>query len=209
KNARHWHRPLGVLCFSGPPFKKNEVLHGAGIADITPTLLTLFELPCGDDMDGVPLVAAFADRPELARIPSWENVLGFCGMHPPGFEPDPWEAGEALKQLADLGYIAYPEGDNEACLQRLRKERVFHLAVHYLEPGRNAEAARHFEELLRDDPANVDFLLYLARCRLALGEFEACGKLLGETLRLAPESAHAAFLSGRVCAALGDHQDAL
>jgi tetratricopeptide (TPR) repeat protein len=209
KNARHWHRPLGVLCFAGPPFKKNEVLHGAGIADITPTVLTLFGLPCGDDMDGVPLVAAFADQPELVRIPSWETVPGECGMHPPGYEPDPWEAGEALKQLADLGYIAYPEGDNEGTLQRLQKERMFHLAVHFLETGRDAEAATQFEELLNDEPANADFLLYLARCRLALGEFDACRKLLGEVTRLAPESAHAEFLLGKVCAALGDHQAAL
>jgi hypothetical protein len=54
-----WHRPLGILCMAGPRIKRDELIHGASLLDITPTVLTLFGLPVGDDMEGRPLLEAF------------------------------------------------------------------------------------------------------------------------------------------------------
>jgi tetratricopeptide (TPR) repeat protein len=201
KNARLWHRPLGIFCAAGKPFRAGAVVHGASILDITPTVLALLGLPIGDDMDGRPLVSALDSPVEVASIPSWEAVPGDCGMHPPGFQEDPWDAWESLKQLADLGYVDLPTGDMQETARQLRRERLFHLAVHYLETGRPAEAADRFQELVGEEPANVDFLLYLARCRLALGELPACRELLAEVLRHRPHSPHVFFLLGKACSA--------
>ena len=36
------HRDLGIFVISGPGIKKDEVIHGAGLCDITPTILALY-----------------------------------------------------------------------------------------------------------------------------------------------------------------------
>jgi tetratricopeptide (TPR) repeat protein len=209
KNARLWHRPLGVICAAGPQFKQNEILHGASILDLTPTVLALFGLPIGQDMDGRPLWSALATAAEEVFIPSWETKPGDAGMHPPGYQEDPWEKHEALQQLADLGYIDLGTDDDEQALRNLRTERVFHLAVHYLETGRAGEAVPLFEELLREDPDNIHFRLYLARCRFMLGEHEACRQALTEVLKRSPDSPHAVFLLGNVGLSEGQYETAL
>ena len=50
------HRDVGVFAIQGPGIKKDELLHGASVLDITPTILTLYDLPVGSDMDGKVLV---------------------------------------------------------------------------------------------------------------------------------------------------------
>ncbi len=49
------HRDLGVFIMAGPGIKKDALIHGANMLDITPTILTLYGLPVGEDMDGKPL----------------------------------------------------------------------------------------------------------------------------------------------------------
>ena len=103
-----WHRYHGVFAMKGPHVRKDEWLHDLSILDVTPTLLTLLGLPVGDDMDGKPLVQAFDElvgRLEVARIPSWEEVPGACGRHPPERQDRPFDNLVALQQLIALGYI--------------------------------------------------------------------------------------------------------
>jgi len=50
-------------------------IYGATLLDVTPTVLTLFGVPVGEDIDGRVLVQAFEQPPEITRIPSWEQVL--------------------------------------------------------------------------------------------------------------------------------------
>ena len=70
------HRDFGILAISGPGIKKDELLHGPSVLDIAPTILTLYGLPVGEDMDGKVLSQAFVKTPEIAFIPSWEEVAG-------------------------------------------------------------------------------------------------------------------------------------
>jgi tetratricopeptide (TPR) repeat protein len=208
KNARLWHRPLGVICAAGPPFKQKELLHGSGILDITPTILTLLGLPVGEDMDGHVLQSALAATAEPAFIPSWDTKPGRAAMHPPGFQENAWEKREVLQQLADLGYISLGQ-DEQAMLRGIDIERTFHLAVHYLDTGRPAEASGRFEQLLGQDPDNADFKLYLARCRFMMGEMAACRQGLTELLERTLDSTHALMLLGEVCSAEGQNETAL
>ena len=41
--------------------------------DLTPTILALFGLPVGQEMDGRVLVQAFDEVPQVERIPRWEQ----------------------------------------------------------------------------------------------------------------------------------------
>jgi hypothetical protein len=107
------HRDFGILAMRGPGIKKGELLHGPSVLDVAPTILTLYGLPVGEDMDGKVLSQAFAVPPEVAFIPSWEEVAGADGRHPPHTRLDPVAAHEALEQMIALGYIERPDENRE------------------------------------------------------------------------------------------------
>src|SRR6266581_9494255 len=46
------HRHFGILCAKGPALRMNEKIFGASVLDMCPTVLSLFGLPSGKDMDG-------------------------------------------------------------------------------------------------------------------------------------------------------------
>ena len=48
---------------AGPGIKRDERIYGASLIDVAPTVLTLFDLPIGEDMDGRPLLEAFEVPP--------------------------------------------------------------------------------------------------------------------------------------------------
>jgi predicted AlkP superfamily phosphohydrolase/phosphomutase len=62
------HRDFGILAMSGPRIKKDALLHGPSVLDIAPTILTLYGLPVGEDMDGKVLRARMAG---IRRICGW------------------------------------------------------------------------------------------------------------------------------------------
>ena len=70
------HSAYGIFVMSGPDIKQDELLFGVSVLDLTPTVLTLYDLPVGEDMDGRVVVSAFASAPEVKFIPSWDDVPG-------------------------------------------------------------------------------------------------------------------------------------
>ena len=97
------HRDLGMLIMAGPGLKQDALIHGANLLDITPTILTLYGLPVGEDMDGKPLLDAFEQPPEVKTIPSWDAVPGADGRLSREQQFDPLTAKEAMDQLVALG----------------------------------------------------------------------------------------------------------
>lgn len=77
------HRQFGIFVMAGPGIKHDELVFGANLLDVTPTILTLFGLPVAKDMDGVPLLQAWQQPPRVEPIDSWEQVPGDDGRHPP------------------------------------------------------------------------------------------------------------------------------
>jgi len=73
------HRHFGMICLKGPGLLTNQRLYGASLLDICPTILTLFGLPPGKDMDGQVLVTAFKDPPIIEPIESWDRLPGDSG----------------------------------------------------------------------------------------------------------------------------------
>ncbi|MGH8101267.1 MAG: alkaline phosphatase family protein, partial [Chthoniobacterales bacterium] len=100
-----WHRQYGILVMAGPGIKRDERIYGASLIDIAPTVLTLFGLPIGEDMDGRPLLEVIETPPKLERIPSWETKSGDAGMHSGDTQLDANQAQELMQQFAALGYI--------------------------------------------------------------------------------------------------------
>ncbi|MFK7904735.1 MAG: tetratricopeptide repeat protein, partial [Chitinophagales bacterium] len=164
------HSPYGIIVMRGPDIKKDELIHGASLIDVTPTLLHVFGLPVGKDMDGKVLANAFETPPKIKTIPSWEDVQGECGMHPKDMQIDPYAAKAALEQLVALGYID-PPGDNaEEAIKRTTDENNFYLARSYIDGGKTEEAIPILKGLFEDNPEALRYGVRLANCYLRVGE---------------------------------------
>ena len=108
-----WHRQYGMLAINGPGIKKDERIYGASLIDVGPTILSLYGLPIGEDMDGRPLIEIFEEPPEIKTIPSWDDVEGDHGMHDGEESVSDMNSEELLKQFVALGYID-DQGDDKA-----------------------------------------------------------------------------------------------
>lgn len=172
------HSPYGIFCMAGPGIKKDERIYGATLLDIAPTVLSLFGLPAGQDMDGKILTQAFEKNQALPRIPSWESVEGTTGQHPGELREDPWAAKEALEQLVELGYIEAPGEDETANAERIRRESEFYLARVYQSTERSALALPLLEKITSESPSTVRYGLKLIQCNIALGRTAAAREAL-------------------------------
>ena len=186
------HRPYGIFVMAGPGVQKDERIYGATLLDVAPTVLTLFGLPVGEDLDGKPLVTAFETPPEVETIPSWEAVKGEDGTHPPDMQMDPAEAQEAINQLVALGYIDDPGENREEAVRNTVREAHYNLAQSYIDANRHGDALPLLEALWQDWPEELRFANRLAVCYQALDRLadyrRTVEDLLDTQQRLARES---------------------
>ncbi|MCH2161942.1 MAG: alkaline phosphatase family protein, partial [Phycisphaerales bacterium] len=163
------HRPYGIFIMRGPGIRKNETIHGASVLDLCPTVLSLYGLPTGRDMDGKPLITCFEETPKIETIESWENIEGECGMHPPEARLDSVQSAEAIKQLVELGYIEEPNEDADVAIQETIRELDYNVAQAYMDAGRFSDAIPLLERIWAKWPSEHRFGLNLISCRAATG----------------------------------------
>jgi hypothetical protein len=94
--------PQGVIAACGPGFKADELVFGARLLDIAPTVLHYFGLPVGEDMEGRVLEDAFTERRPVATRPTWENP---DAPRQTRAESGPGADKALLEQFVALGYI--------------------------------------------------------------------------------------------------------
>jgi predicted AlkP superfamily phosphohydrolase/phosphomutase/tetratricopeptide (TPR) repeat protein len=166
------HRHYGIICCKGPQFRANERLYGAGLLDVCPTILTLFGLPPGKDMDGKVLVTAFKEHPVINPIESWDGVDGDAGTHEPGTRMDAVASAQAFRQLVELGYVAPPAADAQQAVDEAVRELKYNLARSYRDGNLCGEAAALAEELWAAWPREHRFGILLVDCLAELGNVE-------------------------------------
>jgi predicted AlkP superfamily phosphohydrolase/phosphomutase/tetratricopeptide (TPR) repeat protein len=181
------HRQFGVVCMRGEHIKKDERIYGATLLDVTPTILTLFGLPVGEDMDGRVLVQAFEEPPKIERIPSWEKEEGACGMHPADLRMDPAAAQAVLQQFVALGYIQPLSEDQEKAVATAVREQNYNLARAYMDARRYSDALTLLQELVEKNPDEARFMQHLAQSYLALGRRADAKDLLQKLMVLKPK----------------------
>ncbi len=160
------HRDFGIFVMAGPGIRKDELLYGTNLLDIAPTLLTLYGLPVGEDMDGKVLSAAFEAPPVVKQIPSWEDVPGNAGRHPAHTLLDPIAAREALQQMVALGYIADPGENSEKAVAQTVHELRYNLGEAYQNDDRHHESAEIFRDLYDHEPDEQRFAVrYFVSCQ--------------------------------------------
>jgi len=183
------HRPFGVFCMKGEHIKQDERIYGATLLDVTPTVLTLYGLPVGEDMDGRVLVQAFEQTPEITRIPSWENEPGECGMHPADLRMDPAAAEAVLQQFVALGYIQEPSKDQAKAVEMAVREQQYNLACMYLDSRRPQEAVPILEELWKKWPDQARFAQQLAQGYLSMRKRAEAKAILEDLIANPPKPA--------------------
>jgi predicted AlkP superfamily phosphohydrolase/phosphomutase len=100
------HDPTGVVIFWGKDIVPGRELPGVSVLDLTPTILALYGLPVGEDMDGKVLRDAispdFLREHPVTTIPTYERPGEARG------EQEPVESSvddEIKDRLRSLGYI--------------------------------------------------------------------------------------------------------
>lgn len=186
------HRDYGIFCMKGPGVKKDHQVYGVTLADIAPTLLTVFDLPVGKDMAGKPILSAFENPKAISFVESWDLIEGDTGMHPADMTIDPVEAHEALMQLVQLGYIEDP-GENKAkATESCIREIQYNLGRSLMFDKQYKKALPVFESLYKNFEEKrfasnyLNVLLQLKnklKCRQVLEELKASKGELSPSLR--------------------------
>ncbi|MFH1156223.1 MAG: alkaline phosphatase family protein [Pseudomonadota bacterium] len=176
------HRRYGILVAKGPGIRKDEIIYGAGLLDICPTILCLFGLPVGEDMDGVPLAGLFESASAISTIPGWDSVPGNSGMHPFGMQINPVENQQMLNQLIDLGYIEKPAARVETAVSQCTRELDYNLARSYMDAGRHVQAISLLQGLFRQYPDQYRFGIALVNCLKAVDRVPEARECLQEII---------------------------
>lgn len=173
--AAAWHRPYGIVVLHGPPILKDERIYGATLLDIAPTVLTLFELPVGRDMDGRPLLQAFTNPPhQLRSIASWEERPGDDGRHPATLQQAVYESTAMVEQLVAMGYLPAATAESRKAVATADAESRFNLAIVHSCHGREQTAHELLQGLHTEQPEQLRYAVALAKSYANLGNHQAC-----------------------------------
>ena len=154
--------PGGVLVAAGPGFAADVIVHGAGVADIVPTVLARFGL---SQAGGAGRTLEGTKCGDLRRV-----------VAPPMPTPSPGDAPPASPAAAPL-------------IADVEYRALLHLGSAALAAGDHAAAAGSFEAVLALRPDDFDARFQLGQCRFFLGDWPGClelGRALAEAVPASP-----------------------
>lgn len=173
------HNPYGIVVMKGPGIRKGGVVSGASVIDVTPTLLTLFGLPVGKDMEGKVLTQFFDEPVEPEFIESWEEEPGNDGMHSKFQKEDPWAAQQAMQQLVELGYIEAIGDDKLEQVEKSRRESEYYLARNLINGNKIDQGIQVLEKIFGESHI-IRYGKRLASAYLTKGYYTKCQALIEE-----------------------------
>ena len=180
--AALWHRQYGILAMRGLGLLKDERVYGATLLDVAPTVLTLFGLPVGLDMDGRPLLQAVA-RPfqTIRTIDSWDNQPGAIANRAAGLQQSMLGSQAAVEQLVALGYLPAETAESRTAVAIAVAESKFNLAIVHSSHGRAEQALALLQELHAAHPDHPRYALALSKAYANVGQY-AKSRAQGEAL---------------------------
>ena len=201
-----WHREQGIFLAKGPGFAADEIVHGARLLDIAPTVLHYFGLPVGEDMEGRVLTESFAERRPIATIPTWETGESRSSSRGSLTEE---ESQALLDQFVALGYIDAVSADPTEAADETNRENKWNLARACLYGGKYDLALPLLEDCFSAYPERTDYAQLLARCQFQLGLLDEAEETLQVCLEGFGHSVNASLLMGGIELERGKHAEAL
>ncbi len=192
--AAEWHRKYGILALAGPEVARAPRLEDASLLDLAPTLLALYDLPAGEDMDGRLLEATL--RPEFLKEHPPRSIATYepAVLERVAEDPIASAADVAIRQkLAALGYLSL-EGSNA----------YNNRGTLLLGEGRTDEAIAEFSEALRIDPGFMPVRVNLGRAYLQKRDYAQALDIFEGVLRQRPDFPDALNLVGNIFMETGD-----
>ncbi len=201
-----WHRRQGVIVAAGPGIKKEETIYGARLLDVTPTVLTWFGLPVGEDMEGRVLAEAFVEPPAVQSIPTWEDSASDGRRHGSLSEAD---NHSLLEQFEALGYIEKVSDDPDKAAAETNRENRWNLARACMDGGRFEQALPLLEDIHEAAPERADYTQVLAHCQMRLGLLAEADETIGVALESFGQAELARLLKANIAFEKGNGFEAL
>jgi tetratricopeptide (TPR) repeat protein/predicted AlkP superfamily phosphohydrolase/phosphomutase len=203
-----WHDRFGILILWGPDIRSGARVADASVLDLTPTILALYGLPVGEDMDGrvleEALEPAFLAAHPPRTVPTYER-----GGAPPGPVEPSTQDPELIAKLRALGYLGSGSDDPDAgrkaapefsqdSARAFNNRGVILMTQHDL-PAALAE----FEKGLRAG-GGIQSLVNIAQVHILEGRLDDAERTLAEIERLDPDARMLPGLEGAVANLRGD-----
>lgn len=143
------HRPEAMLILHGSGFAGVKKVEGSSILDVTPTLLSVFNLPAGADMDGRSLLGG-------KSVESWDTLEGNAGLNPATVELDESASAAFMKRLESMGYVAVDTEIDPVKIEEV--QTAFSRGFAYLDAGDTEGAVALLLHAFRLDPLRSDII---------------------------------------------------
>lgn len=174
----HEHSPYGILVMRGPGIKKDELIFGASVIDVTPTILKVFDLPVAQDMEGRVLNNIFESYSPIKKIDTYESETTFSAKTTTTNKVK----DQLLDHLIQLGYIEENAGSIEEKVKQTQNECNFNLARACLEGRKIKMAEQLLKQLYTNNKDVPRYAIRLAACYQMQGKNEEA-KLVIEQLK--------------------------
>jgi tetratricopeptide (TPR) repeat protein len=171
------HRTHGICLMRGPGIRRGATLEGASLLDVTPTVLALFGLPQGSDMDGRAWVEVMDQSVNVDKVISWEGIAGDSGMQRPESRESQAESLEAVRHLIELGYVDPPDEDVQKSISRVLAENQFNLARALIDARQPTRAIELLERLVQVHPTHAVYNAVLFEANFSVGRDRDCEQI--------------------------------
>lgn len=196
--AAQWHDRYGILIVSGKNIKRNVYVEDGRILDLLPTILALYGLPIGADMDGRVLSELFLPDFLKAHPIKYHNTYEKEIFVEGSEAPIESEMDQEIKEkLMSLGYIS--ESSDNSFNNR---------GLVFLSKGEFDKAIEQFQEALDRNPSFASALINLGIARMQKGETDQAIAIFQEVLKSEPENAEVENLIGNVYMKKGEYLQA-
>lgn len=172
------HSQYGIICATGDGIKKDEIVFGASLLDVTPTILSLYNLPSAIDMDGKVLNTIYEDNNfEAKKIKTFDDAGGYSGI---SATANSAIDSQILQQMIDLGYIEKQGADMDKNVKRMQEDNDYFLARSYMGGQKYFEAAKILLPLFQSRKSNPRVFGSLITCYCKLAQYDDALALIDE-----------------------------